>query len=130
MVKYGGNTERIGIYMENQFKHTKNALIVYLCGEVDQYAAAEMRDKIDLEIENMMRKNLIFELSEVTLMDSSGIGLIVGRYKLINSLGGKVILCGATESIEKMIALSGILKIVTVCKNLTDAKKCLEGKEG
>ena len=78
--------------MSKQFKNGKNALIVYLSGEVDQYAAAALKERIDIEIENSTARNLIFELSDVSLMDSSGIGLVVGRYKIINSLGGKVLI--------------------------------------
>lgn len=111
--------------MPKQFENVKNALVVYLAGEVDQYAAAQMKERIDIEIENSVNHNLIFDLSEVSLMDSSGIGLIVGRYKLINSLGGKVLLCGGSEMINKMIVLSGIGKIVNICKNLEEAQKSL-----
>ena len=111
--------------MAKQFETVKNALVVYLCGEVDQYMAAELKEKIDIEIENSPKRNLIFELSEVSLMDSSGIGLIVGRYKIINSLGGKVLICGGSKSINKMIELSGIGKIVKSFENLDAAEKSL-----
>jgi len=111
--------------MAKQFETVKNALVVYLSGEVDQYAAAELKEKIDIEIENSPKRNLIFELSEVSLMDSSGIGLIVGRYKIVNALGGKVLICGGSKSIKKMIELSGIGKIVKSFENLEIAEKSL-----
>ena len=116
--------------MANNFKTGKNSLIVSLKGEIDQYAAAELKEAIDIEIESTPKKNLIFNLEEVTLMDSSGIGLIVGRYKLITSLGGKMVLCGASKSVSKMLKLSGIEKIIASYKTLQEAEKSFTVEKG
>ena len=89
--------------MANDFHIGKAALIVYLHGEIDQYAAADLKGRIDIEIESSPKKNLILELSEVELMDSSGIGLIVGRYKLVTAIGGKLALCCASDNVQRMI---------------------------
>ena len=115
------------------FKKMKNSLLVYLSGELDQYAAADLKSKIDLEIQITQKRNLIIDLSGVTLMDSSGIGLIVGRFKIIHSLGGLLAICGANEYVDKMITLSGIKKIIPSYKNADEADKMvanLEIKEG
>ena len=109
--------------MAKMFRTMKNALLVSLSGELDQYAAADLKGRIDVEIQSSTKKNLIIDLSGVTLMDSSGIGLIVGRYKIIHSLGGKLALCGANAYIEKMIALSGIKKIIPTFKDADEADK-------
>ena len=116
--------------MPKNFTTGKNALIIRLCGEIDQYAAAELKSSIDIEIENSSKKNLIFDLGDVELMDSSGIGLIVGRYKLITSLGGKMALCNAPKSVLKMIKLSGIEKVVKTYKTLSEAEKAIIAEEG
>lgn len=116
--------------MANNFRNGRNSLIVNLYGEIDQYAAAELKEAIDIEIENSPKKNLIFDLSEVTLMDSSGIGLIVGRYKLIVSLGGKMALCNASKSVAKMLRLSGIEKVVPNYESLQKAEKSLTVEKG
>lgn len=109
--------------MAKLFKTMKNSLVVCLSGELDQYAAADLKGKIDLEIQSSPKKNLIIDLSDVTLMDSSGIGLIVGRYKVIHSLGGRLVISGANPSVEKMIALSGIKKIIPSFKDADEADK-------
>ena len=109
--------------MAKMFRTMKNALLVSLSGELDQYAAADLKGRIDVEIQSSTKKNLIIDLSGVTLMDSSGIGLIVGRYKIIHSLGGKLAICGANAYIEKMIALSGIKKIIPTFKDADEADK-------
>lgn len=115
--------ERNVLYMAKMFRNMKNSLLVSLSGELDQYAAADLKGKIDVEIQSSPKKNLIIDLSGVTLMDSSGIGLIVGRYKIMYSLGGKLLICGANPYVDKMIALSGIKKIIPVFKDADEADK-------
>ena len=112
--------------MSKTFRVGKNSVIVELHGEIDQYAAAQLKENIDIEIENSPKKNLIFDLKNVDLMDSSGIGLIVGRYKLITALGGKLALCNASKSVAKILSLSGIEKIVSNFPSLSEAEKSLE----
>ena len=112
--------------MGKDFKHGNNALIVCLNGEIDQYAVAVLKEKIDIEIEVTSIKNLIFDLRDVTLMDSSGIGLILGRYKLVKMLGGGVALCNATPTVKKIIDLSGITKIIPHYKNRETAENSLD----
>lgn len=107
------------------FKNMKNSLLVSLSGELDQYAVADLKSKIDIEIQAAQKRNLIIDLSKVSLMDSSGIGLIVGRYKIIHSLGGKLVICGVNEYVDKMITLSGIKKIIPLYKNAEEADKKL-----
>ena len=120
MVKYGCDFRKEWL---NMFKNMKNSLLVCLSGELDQYAAADLKSKIDVEIQVAKKRNLIIDLSGVTLMDSSGIGLIVGRYKIIHSLGGRLVICGANEYVDKMITLSGIKKIIPLYKNANEADR-------
>ena len=112
--------------MEKEFESTRNALVVNLSGEIDQYAAAELKGKIDIEIEASPKKNMIINLAGVSLMDSSGIGLIVGRYKAVRAVGGKLVICGAIPSVNKMIELSGICKVIENYKNIREADMALQ----
>ena len=112
--------------MAKEFENVKNALVVHLKGEIDQCAASEIRDRIDLEIMSSSKKNLIIDLDAVTLMDSSGIGLIVGRYKTVRSMGGNLLVSGGNEYVRKMIDLSGIGKIIAMYKSVADADKALK----
>ena len=109
--------------MKNIFSERKNALIINLFGEIDQYAAAELKERIDIEIQGSSKRNVIIDLNLVEMMDSSGIGLIVGRYKLVTSLGGKFAICNADSSIRRMIELSGITKVIKYCNTITEAEK-------
>lgn len=113
------------IHLVKEFENSKNALVVNLRGEIDQYAAAELKEKIDIEIESSSKQNLIINLADVKLMDSSGVGLIVGRYKAIRSLGGNVALCSANPFVRKMIYLSGLEKIIKCYNSISEADKAL-----
>ena len=70
---------------------------------------------------------MIIDLSQLELMDSSGIGLIMGRYKLVNSVGGKVSVMGMVPPIRKIAELSGLGKLVFLCGNYEEAMKKLKG---
>ena len=112
--------------MTKNFRTGKNSLIIQLHGEIDQYAAAELKESIDIEVENSPKKNLIIDLKDVDLMDSSGIGLIVGRYKTVKTLGGKLLVSGGNENVRKMINLSGIGKVIKMHKSVPEADKALK----
>lgn len=116
--------------MKRQFEKRKNALAVFLTGELDQYAASELKSKIDVEMENSGKKNLIIDLSGVSLMDSSGIGLIVGRYKNLKPLGGRVCVSGGKNGVKKVVELSGITKIIPYFDDVNQADESLKEEKG
>ena len=99
--------------MVEKFTNYKNSKVVFLSGEIDQYAAAVLKSKIDLEMEDSKKKNLIIDLKDVSMMDSSGIGLIIGRYKMLAPIGGVVAVSGASNGVRRVISLSGIEKIIS-----------------
>jgi len=115
--------------MKKRFTMLKNSVAVHLEGELDQYLAAEVKCKIDIEMENSGKKNLIIDLSDVTLMDSSGIGLILGRYKILKSLGGGVCVCNAESSVKRVLELSGIEKIIKCFDTIDEADRSFKTNE-
>ena len=114
--------------MEINLNIKKNTLTASLSGELDHHNAKKVKDTIEEIIKNKEIKNLIFDFSDLSFMDSSGIGVIVGRYKLIKSFGGNVAITGAKSNIKKLLYMSGIDKII----NIVDADdSCLKAyKEG
>ena len=111
--------------MSKEFVNMTNALVVNLKGEIDQCVVSEVKEKIDAELLNSQKNNLIMNFEKVSLMDSSGIGLIVGRYKNTRALGGKLLLCGGNRNIRKMIELSGVDKIAQVFRTVEEANSFL-----
>ena len=63
-----------------------------------------------------MPRKVIFDFDSVTFMDSAGIGLIIGRYKFTNMLGGKLEVANLTQSVKKIFEMSGILKLIPIAK--------------
>lgn len=103
--------------LSSNFVVKEDVLIVRLTGELDHHEAEILRSKWqDMMYENPIR-HVILNLEAVTFMDSSGIGVILGRYKEVLQLGGKMIVCSITPPIERLFEMSGLFKIVHLEKN-------------
>lgn len=90
----------------------ENCLTIYLPKEVDHFHVGEIRMKADELIQAHHIKHIIFDFKETHFMDSSGIGAIMGRYKLIYLLGGEVWGIHANPHIKKILLMSGMDKII------------------
>ena len=89
-------------------------LIVKFKGELDHHTTEEARNKIDMWYFEKRKKNIIFDLRELNFMDSSGIGLIMGRYKTCKESGGEVFIVSSNSNVERILRMSGIYKIIRV----------------
>lgn len=100
--------------MESKYYNEEKLLILKLTEEIDECTAQNIRRKADYEIEKYMPRKVIFDFNSVSFMDSAGIGLIIGRYRIVNMLGGTIEIANVTDSIKKVLELSGLLKIVKI----------------
>lgn len=91
-----------------------NTLRVELKEDIDHSNTTQIRKIIDDEINKRPINKLIFDFSDVEFMDSSGIGMILGRYKTINAIGGTVYINNPNESVMKIINISGLNKIIPI----------------
>ena len=100
-------------------KYIKNEKLLYIeiTEEIDHHLADKVRRGIDNEITRYMPRKTILDFSRVTFMDSAGIGMIIGRYKMMNLIGGSLEIENANESVKKILEMSGILKIVKVANS-------------
>lgn len=104
----------------------KPNLIIHFYGELDHHLTEKARIKIDQKyIDNNLR-NVILDLTQLSLMDSSGIGLIMGRYKNTKERNGKVLIISSNTYIDRIIKMSGLLKIIEVYPNIEKALENLE----
>lgn len=103
--------------MSVEFKYTNNCLYALIGGEIDHHTAADIRIRADAEIERLLPKYFIFDFSDVQFMDSSGIGLILGRLRLIESIGGALSIKPPPPNVRKMIMLAGLSRLITEQKN-------------
>lgn len=92
-------------------KRAGGKLFVSLSGEIDQHSADELRSKLDRLIDDPAVKRIEFELGGVSLMDSAGIGVILGRYRRLIERGGSMDVTGAQRSVEKVLRISGVYKL-------------------
>ena len=92
-------------------------ITAFLSGEIDHCSASLLRREIDLAVRENNPKKLILDFSDVNFMYSSGIGLVMGRYKLMNELGGQVYIVNPQTHIKKVMRLSGIEKLASITNN-------------
>lgn len=108
---------------------TGNRLMISLNAELDHHLADEMREVIDEVIDNRGVKNIIFDFSKIGFMDSAGIGLIMGRFKKIRDVG-TIYVAGANESIQRILLISGLHKIVKTYGDVNEAVKAIRKSMG
>jgi len=124
------NNDRRMMTLQIKFSNKGNILIIKLNGELDHHASDYVRRKIDNEMIKPTSKNIIFDLSNLSFMDSSGIGIIMGRYKTVTKINGKAMIACSNAQIVKLLEMSGIQKIIPIFDNVDKAvKKALEVAE-
>ena len=92
-------------------------LIVKMSGEIDHHTAKRAREEIDTALYLYRPSTVIIDLWGVGFMDSSGLGLILGRYTKAKELGGRLIVANPTEAVERILNLAGTHKLITIKKN-------------
>ncbi len=98
-------------------------LIVSVTGDIDQHNAASIREQIDMRISHENVRKVIFDFTKLDFMDSSGIGIIIGRYKLMRAINGEVCIVVQKPTVRKLLELSGVQRIALICASLSDAMK-------
>ncbi len=109
--------------MLKEFIDCGTALVAVLEGEIDQRTAACVRSKIDVEFELSGKRDLVLDLTDVSFMDSAGIGLIIGRWKNVNSIGGKTAVAGCGQKLKKIIELGGVGRLMGLYPDYRSAVK-------
>ncbi|MDD6042506.1 MAG: anti-sigma factor antagonist [Eubacteriaceae bacterium] len=97
-----------------------NSLTVRLCGEVDHHISTGIRESIDFMLDECSVKTVVFDFSRVTFMDSSGIGIVLGRYNKMKASGGRVVIRNASGLVKQILEMSGVFSLM----------KYEEGEEG
>ena len=100
--------------MTSGFEKSGTVLTVHLPAELDHPASDEIRRDSDRIIGHDYIKNMIFDFSETVFMDSSGIGVIMGRYRHIFLLGGEVWAIHTSERMRQILNMSGVTKIIQI----------------
>lgn len=96
------------------FQRENTCLIIHVPTELDHHNAEEIRKGTDRLMEKENIRTIIFDFTRTNFMDSSGIGVIMGRYKNLNFTGGKVTAVCVNPRIQRILQLSGIHKIIDI----------------
>lgn len=96
-----------------------NRLVVHLPAELDHHYTEELRREIDCVVQEEPVTELEFDFSRTVFMDSAGIGMILGRYKLMSALDGRIITSHMSGQIGRILSLSGIQRYVHLVKEET-----------
>ena len=98
-----------------------NVLHVKLNGEIDHHNAVSVRVEIDNKIKKILPKKTVIDLSDIAFMDSSGLGLVMGRYTLMQRIGGELAVLNPNKRVMDIFKLAGLQKIVKI-ENRTNKK--------
>ena len=104
--------------MNSKFIQEDKTLILEITEEVDHHFSENIRRIADNEITKYMPKTVVLDFNNVTFMDSAGIGVVLGRYKMIKMLGGSLEIKNVSNSIKKIFDMSGITKIIKITPKL------------
>ena len=98
-----------------------NCLVIYITDDLDHHAVGYLRERSDRLIDAGDIRNVIFDFKDVTFMDSSGIGLIMGRYKKVMFIGGRAAVTNIGKSVDRIFKMSGVYKIIEKYNTPQDA---------
>jgi len=102
-------------------------LTMHITEEIDHHISERIRDRADFEIQKYMPKKVILDFENVNFMDSSGIGMLIGRYKTASMFGSTIKMINVKPNIKKVFEMAGILKIIPIIEEVggEDIEKCI-----
>lgn len=112
--------------MHIELEHHRRTLIVRLKGELDHHTAETVKVKMEEAIMRGDVNHVVLSMKDLSFMDSSGLGVILGRYKLITARGGKMVVCDVNPAVYRLFEMSGLFKILTIQENERLALSSLE----
>ena len=95
-----------------EYEKRKDTLTVYLSGELDHCCAQSMRRELDTLLADSCIRHLILDMKQMHFMDSSGIGVILGRYRTLSQRGGMVSVKNMNPQVKRIFILSGMQQVI------------------
>lgn len=113
--------------MELQTKMIEDTLVVKIIGELDHHTSEEIRNQLDYQLSSNNVVNIVFDLSQMNFMDSSGVGMFMGRYKKIKEKNGMPIMIAIQNSNRRLLKMSGLFNIYKEYIDLDEAMSVIRG---
>lgn len=98
--------------MATSYKMQGNTLWVQLEGELDHHLAQQVKKKCQMMMVSNPVENIAFDFLKTDFMDSSGVGMIIGRYQEVQAIGGRVFMKNVNRNIDRIMTISGLYKII------------------
>lgn len=111
--------------MEISFESSKETLIIAMKGELDHFASDNIKEEINKRLTYQNYLNIIFNFYGVSFMDSSGIGMLIGRYREVDMRGGRIAACCINRELMRIFDISGIKNIIRIFDSVEEALKYL-----
>lgn len=99
------------VTMQLELQKKDSILLVKLSGELDHHCADEIRRRIDRELMSVPIRHVVFDCAKLSFMDSSGIGMLMGRYRVIKYLGGDAWIAAPNAAIRKILDMGGVFPL-------------------
>ena len=100
--------------MNITYEKENKTLLMEITEDIDHHFAENIRREADNEITRFLPRKVVFDFSNVSFMDSAGIGMIIGRYKMMKMLGGSLEMTNVSKSVRQIFEMSGITKIIPI----------------
>ena len=113
--------------MDVKFTLRNRCLIAKPVGEMDHHTCERIRARIDGEYDDQGALHIVMDLKGIDFMDSSGIGLIMGRYRKVSMIGGRVVLVHVSAKLDRVFAMAGLYRIIQKAPDITSAVALLQG---
>ncbi len=97
-----------------EFNKEDKKLTFKLTEDIDQHTVEKVRRKMDNEIKGYIPRKVVFDFSNISFMDSAGIGMVLGRYKLVKMLNGNLEIINVNKSMKKIFDMSGVSRIIDI----------------
>ena len=98
--------------LQIDLERKEKVLLVRLEGELDHHTAQELRGQIEHDLKSGQVKHIVLNLEHLSFMDSSGLGVILGRYKQVRANGGEMVVCAISAPVKRLFEMSGLFKII------------------
>lgn len=109
--------------MDLHLEKKNDTLLARIKGELDMHTADDLRQSIEQYLKDYPSiKNLLMDLAGTSFIDSSGVGVILGRYKTLMQRGGKLGAVSLTPQVRRIFELSGMLKLMSIYENMEEAE--------
>jgi len=112
--------------MDIQFVERNSNLVAKIRCDIDHHSAEKLRHALEDAFLKSDARNIIFDFAHVTFMDSSGIGMIIGRYKELQKSGGRVFAINIGQSVERIFEISGLKRIIPCFASVDEIEETIK----